>query len=79
MEEFGEAKLGWLRKFEPFANGVPTHDRITEVISRLNPKTFQACFCSWTRAVANVTDGEVAIARGVAPALHAIRLEIDLT
>jgi len=64
MEEFGQAKLAWLRKFAPFTNGVPTHDRIAAVISRLNPKTFQACFCSWTRTVADVTDGEVVAVDG---------------
>lgn len=41
MEEFGEARLDWLRKFSPFANGVPPHDRIAAVISRLNPTIFQ--------------------------------------
>ena len=64
MEEFGEAKLDWLRQFAPFANGVPPHDRIAAVISRLNPKMFQTCFCSWTRAVAEVTDGEVVAVDG---------------
>lgn len=64
MEEFGKAKLDWLRKFAPFANGVPPHDRLSAVISRLNPKTFQACFCSWTRTVAQVTDGEVVAVDG---------------
>ncbi len=59
MEEFGKAKLDWLRTFAPFANGVSPHDHLAAVISRLNPKTFQACFCRWTRTVAEVTDGEV--------------------
>ena len=58
IEEFGKSKLDWLRKFAPFANGIPSHDRIADVISRLNPKTFQACFRSWTRTVAEITDGE---------------------
>ncbi|MGB5835019.1 MAG: hypothetical protein WBG92_23955, partial [Thiohalocapsa sp.] len=38
---------------------MPPHDRIAAVISRLNPKTFQACFCSWTRTLAEVSNGEV--------------------
>ena len=58
-EKFGKAKLDWVRQFARFANGVPPHDRIAAAMSQLNPKTFQACFCSWTRAVAEVTDGEV--------------------
>lgn len=58
IEEFGKNKLDWLRKFAPFANGIPSHDCIAAVISRLNPKAFQACFRSWTRAIAEITDGE---------------------
>jgi predicted transposase YbfD/YdcC len=64
MEEFGKEKLDWLRKFAPFANGIPSHDCIANVISRLNPKTFQACFISWTRAVAQATNGEVVAVDG---------------
>jgi hypothetical protein len=64
MEEFGEAKLKWLRKFSPFINGVPTHDRIAEVIARLNPTAFQSGFVNWTRAVAEATDGEVVAVDG---------------
>ena len=59
IEEFGQEKLDWLRQFAPFENGVPSHDRIANVISRLSPKGFQACLLSWTRSVADVTDGEV--------------------
>ncbi len=59
MEQFGEAKLNWLRKFAPFAKGIPSHDRIAHVISRLNPKAFQSAFRSWTQAVAEATDGDI--------------------
>jgi hypothetical protein len=59
IEEFGHAKLDWLRKFGRFDNGVPSHDCIAGVISRLTPKGFGECFRSWTRAVASTTAGEV--------------------
>ncbi|WP_243448420.1 transposase family protein [Candidatus Thiosymbion oneisti] len=36
IEEFGKAKLQWLRQFAPFTNGVPSHDCIASVISRLS-------------------------------------------
>lgn len=64
MEKFGKAKLEWLRQFAPFTKGMPPHDRMAAVILRLNPKTFQACFCSWTRTVAAVTEGEVVAVDG---------------
>ncbi len=59
IEEFGQEKLDWLRKFAPFANGVPSHDCIANVLSRLSPKGFQQCFRSWTDAVSEATQGEV--------------------
>jgi len=59
IEEFGREKLEWLRKFASFANGVPSHDCIANVVSRLSPKGFQECFRSWTGAVSKATEGEV--------------------
>ncbi len=31
IEEFGKAKLDWLRKFAPFIHGMPSHDCIAYV------------------------------------------------
>jgi predicted transposase YbfD/YdcC len=64
IEEFGKAKLDWLRKFAPFSNGIPSDDCLAYVISRLPPKAFQACFVSWTRAVADATGGELVAVDG---------------
>ena len=59
IEEFGHLKLGWLRKYVPLANGIPRHDTIARVISRLNPEGLQRCFLNWTQAVAEATPGQV--------------------
>ena len=59
IEEFGREKLDWLRQFGRFANGVPSHDCIANVISRLTPKGFGECFRSWTQAVAGAAGGEI--------------------
>jgi hypothetical protein len=59
IEDFGREKLEWLRRFALFDNGVPSHDCIANVISRLTPKGFGACFRSWTQAVAGATGGEI--------------------
>jgi predicted transposase YbfD/YdcC len=64
IEDFGYDKLEWLRQFAPFHNGVPSHDCIANVVSRLSPKGFQACLLSWTRAVAQATGGEVVAVDG---------------
>ncbi len=59
IEEFGREKLDWLRRFALFENGVPSHDRIANVISRLTPKGFGECFRSPTQAVASATGSEI--------------------
>lgn len=59
IEEFGQEKLAWLRRFAPFKNGVPSHDCIANVVARLSPQGFQDCFRTWTQAVARATGGEV--------------------
>jgi len=40
IEEFGKEKLTWLQQFGSFANGVPSHDCIARVISRLSVEGF---------------------------------------
>ncbi len=52
IEEFGREKLEWLRKFAAFANGVPSHERIANVVSRLTPNGFGECFRRWTHSTA---------------------------
>lgn len=51
IKEFGDLKLDWLRKFRPFANGIPVDDTIARVISVLKPERFNACFLSWVNEV----------------------------
>ncbi len=59
ITEFGHAKLDWLRRFIPLKNGVPSHDCIAYVISRLSPEGFRRCFMGWTEGVREKTAGEV--------------------
>ena len=59
IEEFGEAKLAWLRRYVPFTNGIPRHDTIARVMSRLDPEALQRSFIGWMQAVVQVTAGEV--------------------
>jgi DDE_Tnp_1-associated len=59
IETFGEEKLEWLRKYFPFANGVPSHDCIRMVLISLSPKALQGCFARWMQAVVEVAQGEV--------------------
>lgn len=59
VEEFGEAKEEWLRTFLQLPNGIPSHDTIGDLYSRLNPKQLQACFLSWIQSLVQVTQSEI--------------------
>ena len=59
IADFGHTKLGWLRRFLPLANGVPSADCLGWVMARLPARQFQSCFVAWTRSVAALSDGEV--------------------
>lgn len=52
IEDFGLAKLDWLQKYLPFDNGIPKHDTIARVLSRLNAASIQTCFIGWVKEIA---------------------------
>ena len=41
IEDFGNLKITWLRKFMPYKAGIPSHDTIGRVLSILNPKQLE--------------------------------------
>jgi predicted transposase YbfD/YdcC len=57
MELFGKSKRAWLQTFLALPHGIPSHDTCGRVFARLNPQCFHACFLSWTKAVAGLTQG----------------------
>lgn len=59
MEEFGEAKEEWLRKYLELPYGIPSHDTFRRVFSSLDPKAFSECFTRWSQALHDATGGEV--------------------
>ena len=64
IEEFGHAKLEWLRRYVPLANGVPVDDTIARIISALSVTGFQECFRSWVEDVTTLSDGEIVAVDG---------------
>ena len=44
IARFGRAKLAFLRRFRPFANGTPSHDQLGIILAKLDPAAFQRCF-----------------------------------
>ena len=59
IEDFGQAREDWLRQYLPFANGIPGHDTIARVMSRLDPKALQASFVGWMQDVVTMTDRSI--------------------
>ena len=47
IEDWGNEKLEWLRKFVRLENGIPSHDTISRVFSALDSVVFQECFLKW--------------------------------
>lgn len=59
VEQFGKARLAWLRRLLPFERGTPSHDTLGRVFALIDPDAFEQCFQAWTHHVAQLTDGEV--------------------
>ncbi len=47
VAEFGKAKLDFLRRFRPYANGTPSHDQLGDLFAALDAEAFQSCFIAW--------------------------------
>jgi predicted transposase YbfD/YdcC len=51
IEAYGKDKYEWLRGFLRLPNGIPSHDTISRVFRRLNPRGFQDCFLLWIESL----------------------------
>jgi predicted transposase YbfD/YdcC len=51
IEEFGNAKIDFLKRFLQFEHGIPSHDTLGIVFSAIDSKLFNRTFIEWTRAV----------------------------
>jgi predicted transposase YbfD/YdcC len=59
MEQFGHAKLDWLRSFLAVPNGIPSHDTFRRVFGLLDPPQFATAFLSWTQALRTAVGAEI--------------------
>jgi predicted transposase YbfD/YdcC len=64
VEEFGNAKHAWLRRFLDLSNGIPSHDTFGRVFARLAPDQLEQGFTNWFAALHDATDGEVVAVDG---------------
>jgi predicted transposase YbfD/YdcC len=62
IQIWAQEKLGWLRRFVPLENGIPSHDTFGRVFAALDARCFEACFIRWMSGlVPTLTDEIVAI------------------
>ena len=61
IARFGDKKLELLRRFRPFVDGTPPHDRIGEIFAALDCEQFQRCFVGWVAALTGMPAGVIAI------------------
>jgi predicted transposase YbfD/YdcC len=58
---FGQKKLDLLRRFRPYRDGTPPHDRLGDIFALLDAEKFQQCFVSWVASVTGTPAGVIAI------------------
>jgi len=59
MEQYGNAKEEWLKQFLELPNGIPSHDTISRVFARIDPKEFEQCFRDWVKSISELIPGEI--------------------
>lgn len=51
IEEYGNVKMAWLKKFIALPNGTPSHDTYNRLLARLCPEQLQKCFIAWIASI----------------------------
>jgi predicted transposase YbfD/YdcC len=80
IERWGAGKLGFLRRFLPFAHGIPAHDTLNDVMNTLPASSFAECFTAWASSLRETEPDLIAIdgktsrraRRGEAHPLHLV-------
>lgn len=59
IEIFAEERQDWFREFLELPNGIPSHDTMYRVFSRINPKELNAALVRWTEGLQQSVEGKV--------------------
>ncbi len=73
IQLWGAQHLAFLRRFRPYAWGVPSHDTLGEVIAALDPELFKACFTAWVEGLREPEPDLIAIDGKTSRRTHARR------
>lgn len=66
IENYGKAKIDWLRSFLTLPSGIPSHDTFNRVFQALDPRELEKGFVAWVTSIARLTAGEVVAIDGKA-------------
>lgn len=66
IENYGKAKIDWLRTFLTLPSDIPSHDTFNRVFAFLDPQKLEKGFVSWVTSIARLTAGEVVAIDGKA-------------
>ncbi|MBV0932982.1 ISAs1 family transposase [Marinobacterium weihaiense] len=59
IEDFGHARLDWLKRYGGYENGIPIHDTIARVLSRIEPEALQSSLIQWMKDTEANTERQV--------------------
>lgn len=59
VENYGKAKINYLRYYLDYPNGIPSDDTIRRFFRAVDPENFKQIFCTWVSSLANVVDAKV--------------------
>ena len=61
IELFGNTHEEWFKKILALPNGIPSHDTLDRVFSRLDPEEFRTAFLNWTKEITGILKDVIAI------------------
>lgn len=59
VEQFGKEKKDFLKKFLKLPHGIPSHDTIGDLFSRISIDEFSKCFLSWINSIIETKNGDI--------------------
>lgn len=58
---FGKEKTDFLKKYFPYANGIPSKDTLARLFAVLDPESFKKCFITWVKSLQEALQDVIAI------------------
>jgi len=56
---FAKGKKKFLKKFLELPNGIPSHDTIDDLFSRISIEELESCFTSWINSLIQIKNGDI--------------------